>query len=108
MVRISSSATEAKAIALALPGETIPVTCHQDNTAAIQVIKSGYSARLRHLGKTHQINIQGLYDAFLESDLILQHCPTEQQAADISTKALDASKWAAALSMVGVFDPAKD
>ena len=71
----SRSTTEAEAIALAtalfndaipaqqflseLPGSTIPLTCHQDNTATIQVIKNGYSARLRHLGKTHKNRCPG-------------------------------------------------
>ena len=66
----SRSTTEAEAIALAsalfsdaipaqqfisqLFGTQIPLTCHQDNTATIQVIRNGYSARLRHLGKNPQ------------------------------------------------------
>ena len=120
----SRSTTEAEAIALAtalfndaipaqqflsqLLGSAIPLTCHQDNTATIQVIKNGYSARLRHLGKTHKINVQGLYDAFKEPDISIQHCPTEQQAADVFTKCLEVHKWTAALDMIGVFDPCKE
>ena len=119
----SRSTTEAEAIALAsalfsdaipaqqfisqLFGTQIPLTCHQDNTATIQVIRNGYSARLRHLGKTHKINVQGLYDAFKEPDISIQHCPTELQAADIFTKSLEVHKWQAALDMIGIFDPCK-
>jgi hypothetical protein len=45
------------------------------------------------LGKTHKINVHGLYDAFKEPDIMIQHCPTEQQAADIFAKCLDVQKW---------------
>ena len=55
-------------------------------------------------GKTHKINVQGLYDAFKEPDIMIQHCPTEQQAADIFAKCLDAQKWQHALDMIGI-DP---
>ena len=79
------------------------MTCQQDNTATIQVINNGFSAKLRHLGKTHKININGLYDIFrLEEDVALQHCPTDMQSADIFTKNLEAHKWSHALSMVGI------
>ena len=86
----SRSTTEAEAIALAtnlfsdaipvqehlsqILGQKIPLTCQQDNLATIQVIKNGFSARLRHLGKTHKINIQGLYDIFQEQDIDICHC----------------------------------
>ena len=119
----SRSTTEAEAIALAsalfsdaIPAQEfmsqlldspIPLTCHQDNTATIQVIRNGYSARLRHLGKTHKINVQGLYDAFKEPDISIQHCPAEQQAADVFTKSLEVHKWQSALDMIGIFDPSK-
>ena len=119
----SRSTTEAEAIALAtalfgdampaqeflanLFGEQVPIMCHQDNadTATIQVIRNGYSARLPHLGKTHKINVHGLYDAFKEPDIMIQHRPTEQQAADIFTKCLDVQKWQHALDTIGIFDP---
>ena len=83
------------------------LVCHQDNTATIQVIRNGCSARLRHLGTTRKINVQGLYDAFKEPDIFVQHCPTETQASDVFTKCLDAHKWQNALSMLGIFDPTK-
>ena len=86
-------------------GEQVPIICHQDNTATIQVIRNGYSARLRHLGKAHKINVQGLYDAFQEPGIMIQHCPTEQQAADIFTKCLDVQKWQHTLDMIRIFDP---
>ena len=86
-------------------GEQVPIICHQDNTATIQVIRNGYSAGLRHLGKAHKINVQGLYDAIQEPGIMIQHCPTEQQAADIFTKCLDVQKWQHTWDMIRIFDP---
>ena len=114
----SRSTTEAEAISLAsalfsdgLPtqehlsqvlNQQISMTCHQDNTATIQVIKNGFSVKLRHLGKTHKIDVTSLYDAFKADDLELEHCPTDMQAAGVFTKNLDPPKWNHALSMIGI------
>ena len=59
--------------------------------------------KLRHLGKTHKVDVTSLYDAFKSTDLSLQHCPTDMQAADVFTKSLDAPKCNLALSMAGMF-----
>ena len=117
----SRSTSEAEAIALAtalfsdaipvqeflsqLLGGKVPIICNQDNTATIQCIRNRYSACLRHLGKTHKINAQGLHAAFQELDISIQHCPTEQQAADVFAKCLEVHKWQVALDMIGFFDP---
>ena len=53
----------------------------------------------------HKINVQGLYDAFQEPGIMIQQCPTEQQAADIFTKCLDVQKLQHTLDMIRIFDP---
>jgi len=116
----SRSTTEAETISLAnalfgdgLPmqqhleeifGHDIPMTCHQDNTATIQVIRNGFSVKLRHLGKTHKIDVTSLYDVFKADSLDLKHCPTDMPAADVFTKNLEQSKWQHALSMIGIIE----
>ena len=35
----------------------VPVTFEQDNEALIKILKSGYSFKLRHMGRVHRINI---------------------------------------------------
>ena len=35
----------------------VPVSFQQDNQAAITVIQSGYSAKLRHAGRVHRVNV---------------------------------------------------
>ena len=115
---VSRSTTEAEAISLAtglfdegLPnqeflskilGRSILLRCKQDNTATIQVIRNGYSPRLRHVSKTHKIDLNGLYDAFREDDTVLEYVRTDSQAADIFTKSLPGPKWLPALGMLGI------
>ena len=117
------STTEAETISLAhtLFSEALPfqehltrilkrkvlLKCEQDNKATIQVVKNGYSSRLRHCSKTHKIDLTSLFDCFKEDDVILEYCPTEQQAADLFTKCLDAIKFQRALAMVGIGPPEK-
>ena len=62
--------------------------CKQDNTATIRVIRNGYSPRLRHVSKTHKIDLNGFNDAFREADTVLEHVRTDAQAADVFTKSL--------------------
>jgi hypothetical protein len=93
-----------------LLGRSIPLTCHQDNTATTQVIRNGYFARLRLLGKPKGVMSKAfmIYDAFKEPDISIQHCQTEQQAADMFTKCWEVHKWKTALDIIGIFDPSKD
>ena len=39
-----------------LVGMHVPIVFEQDNTAAIGVMNSGYSAKLRHCGNVHCVN----------------------------------------------------
>lgn len=49
-----------------------------------------------------------IYDAFKEPDISIQHCQTEQQAADVFTKCWEVHKWKTALDIIGIFDPSED
>ena len=75
---VSRSTTEAEAISLttavfqdAVPtgdyldeilGQEISLTCFQDNAATIAVVRNGWSIKLRHVTKTHKIDLACLYD----------------------------------------------
>ena len=115
---VSRSTTEAETISLAqsffsdaLPTQEflsmilqrpVVLRCKQDNTATIQVIRNGYSPKLRHVSKTHKLDLNGLYDAFASADVFLEYVSTDRQAADVFTKALPGPKWGPALSMLGI------
>jgi len=118
---VSRSTTEAEAISLAtavsqdavptvdhlyeILGQEIPLTCFQDNDATIAVVRNGWSIKLRHVTKTHKIDLACLYDLFKDPFTFLVHCPTDQQAADVLTKNLEKGKWDMALSMLRVGPP---
>jgi len=114
----SRSTTEAEIVALAqgLFSEALPaldlwdtllqrsirLEIHEDNEAAIKAVSKGYSQKLRHMNRVHKINISSIHDALNNNNIDISHCTTDEQAADIFTKALAAMKWPAALQLLGV------
>jgi hypothetical protein len=80
------------------------MTCHEDNQATILVVRKGFSPKLRHVSRTHKVNLGSLTEVFNNSNVALEYISTEQQAADIFTKALPPQKWGSALKMLGIVD----
>ena len=104
----SRSTTEAEviAIATAVYGEAIPVlqlwdtllqrpvslVIHEDNQAPIMVVERGYSSKLRHITRTHKVNLGCLQEVLQDNNITLQYIKTDEQVADIFTKALEPLK----------------
>ena len=79
---------------------------HEDNTAMIQVCKTGKNPTLRHLGRTHRVDVHWLHERFLETCYKLIYKETRAMRADILTKGfLDTEKWAHALMLINHVDP---
>eukprot|EP00435_Cladocopium_sp_Y103_P062857 s119_g24.t1 len=74
----------------------------EDNQATIIVIRKGYSPKLRHITRTHKVNLSCLSEVFRDPNVLLEYVETAKQAADIFTKALAPQKWAAALQLLGI------
>ena len=114
----SRSTTEAEVIAMAnaVFGEAIPVLqlwdlilqrpvdliIHEDNQATIQVVEQGYSSKLRHITRTHKINLGSLNEVLQQKGIKVQYIETTQQAADIFTKALEPLKWPNAIELLNI------
>ena len=112
----SRSTTEAEIISLssgvfgeALPmqefmekvlGREVTLQWHQDKSAVIQIVHAGYSPKLRHVSKTHRIDLSSLYQVFEDLFVRLTYINTDKQCADIFTKALSPSKFPAALQLL--------
>ena len=83
-------------------GRSVDLVIHEDTKAAILIAESGFSSKLRHISRTHKVNISSIRDEVTKDGVSLQHIPTNMQAADIFTKALEVQKWAAALNMLSI------
>ena len=87
-----------------LLGRPLVARVHEDNQAAIAVAKSGFSIALRHLAKHQRLNLGFLHDCFSQPErcMVLEHIDSENQKADILTKALQRHAFDACLRMIGI------
>ena len=97
---VFTEALPAQEFAETITGKEIPLLCFQDNSAVIQIVHAGYSPKLRHVSKTHRINLSSLYEVFEDPYARLQYINTELQRADVFTKALAPAKFPAALKLL--------
>jgi hypothetical protein len=71
-----------------------------DNTSAISVAKNPvFYKRMRHLERRHHF----LRDYVEKGDIKIRYIDTERQLADIFTKPLDSSRFAALRGEIGVY-----
>ena len=76
----------------------------EDNQAIIQILKTQNNPTLRHLNRTHRVNISWLCEVFQNlTEVELKYCKTDEMAAGIFTKAFTSPiKWNAALELIGI------
>jgi len=85
-----------------LLGRPIGLEIMEDNQATIKVVRKGYSMKLRHIGRTHKVNLGSLKEVIDSDHVELSYCRTDDMAADIFTKALPPLKWDNALKLLGM------
>ena len=64
----------------------VPVKFEQHNQPAITVIRSGYSAKLRHLGRVRKVSIQSVNEQLENNTFNLEYCETSMHLATGFTK----------------------
>ena len=69
-----------------LCGKTMTVSITEDNTTAIRVITSGKKPTIRHMSRTHRINIQFLHAPVVRKQVQLVSCRTDHMCVDIVSK----------------------
>ena len=74
----------------------------EDNQATIKVIRKGYSHKLRHLPRVHKIDLSALKELLDDGHFDIEYVVTDEQAADVFTKALPVHKWEHALELLGI------
>ena len=72
----------------------------EDNQATIQVVQRGYSQKLRHISRTHKVNLGSLAEVFQDSHTKLRYTESSKQCADIFTKALEPHAWDNAIGLL--------
>ena len=83
---------------------------HEDNTTAIQAIKTGKNQTMRFLSRSNGVSVQMLHENLNgkkdEVPYYVQYTDTQLMVADIHTKGFtDEKKWIHAQTMAGVMDP---
>ena len=83
---------------------------HEDNTTAIQAIKTGKNQTMRLLSRSNGVSVQMLHENLNgkkdEVPYYVQYTDTQLMVADIHTKGFtDEKKWIHAQTMAGVMDP---
>ena len=79
-------------------GHEVPMSIMEDNLSTILIARKGYSPKLRHVLRTHKINLGSLRELFDSKTADIAHCPTQYQAADVFTKELQLMHWPKALA----------
>ena len=90
------------ALQLRLLDKPVHLRTLEDNQATIIVVKKGYSPKLRRITRTHKVNLSSLSEIYTEDNASIEYVDTNEQAADIFTKALPPQKWANALELLGM------
>ena len=85
-----------------LLGRSVELIILEDNQATITILKRGYSPKLRHILRTHKVNLGSVKEELDKQEILLEYCPTEYQCADIFTKGLPPNKWNNALQLLGM------
>ena len=74
----------------------------EDNSAAKRVIDTGRNPTMRHLNRTHKVDLRFLHEQVEQGNMIVNQCPTAEMAADVLTKAFtNEDKWKHACSLIG-------
>ena len=69
-----------------LLGRDLRIIFHEDNQAMIAVCKSGRKPTMRHLNRTHKVDVAWLHERFISEDYELRYKESNRKAAYIFTK----------------------
>jgi len=71
------------------PRQTTVLIIAEDNEAVIKIVKKARSMALRHLPRTHRIDVQWLFEVCANPRVRMLYVNTKQQIADLMTKSLN-------------------
>ena len=71
-------------------------------------MKKGFSPKMRHMGRTHRVNLRWIHEVTNMPGVSVVYCDTNDMAADIFTKTFPNAKvetWLRAILMLGIGAP---
>ena len=80
----------------------VPIRLLEDNQATLKIMQSGYSAKLRHMGKTQRVEMSFVTDVCQTCGVKPEYIKTDLQKGDFLTKGLTRDKHCNALDLVGL------
>ena len=75
-----------------VPDGTNQIMFHEDNSACIRVLDTGRNPTMRHMGRTHRIDLAWLHERLRSDDIAMVYTESKDMAADIFTKAFPDNK----------------
>ncbi|CAE7257616.1 RE2 [Symbiodinium sp. CCMP2592] len=72
---------------------TVPIIFFQDNETVLAILKSGYSPKLRHLGRVHRVNVASMAEIFEQEDFSATYVNSKEQLANGLTKIIPPAEW---------------
>ena len=86
----------------------IELLFHQDNDAALKILKNKYSAKLRHMNRVHKVNVASLCEVLEQEGVTAIYCPTADQRANGFTKIIPPHEWKATTAQMCLVEIAAD
>ena len=83
----------------------VPVNYRQDIQAVVQILGTGYSAKLRHAPRVHRVNVSSVHEVLTsEHAHAVWYTQTTEQIANGLTKVITPAEWPAMLKQLSIFD----
>jgi len=88
----------------------VPVIVFEDNEAGQRIIETGKNPSMKHIGRTHRVDLAWLHERYIHKNFLIRRCDTKDQAADIFAKSFPSSKvvaWNLGLKNIAHCDPSQ-
>ncbi|CAE7264193.1 FAD4L1, partial [Symbiodinium sp. CCMP2592] len=79
---------------------TVPIIFFQDNETVLAILKSGYSPKLRHLGRVHRVNVASMAEIFEQEEFSATYVNSKEQLANGLTKIIPPAEWSDMLTQL--------